>query len=98
MTTKTVYVIREENHGLIGVADSKEAVFSFLVAENWVTADAPCGYSCDDYRTFEEVCKEEGITEEKFLNWAIDRLEHTDFWENSGYYIREEELYTEKII
>lgn len=98
MLTKLIYVIHEENHGLIGVADSKIAAFSFLVAHAWVTSDTPCGYSWDDYRTLEEICKEEGVTEENFLEWAVNKLESTDFWENSGFYIREEELYTEKTI
>ena len=98
MQNKTAYIIKEECHGLIGVADSKEAVFSFLVSHHWITADSPCGYSWDDCRTLEEICKEEGITEEKFLDWAIFKLENTDFWENSGFYIRAETLYTEKTI
>lgn len=98
MQNNIVYVIREECHGLIGVADSKEAVFSFLVRHHWITADSPCGYSWDDDRTLEEICKEEGITEEKFLDWAVNKLEHTDFWENAGFYIHEENIYTEEMI
>lgn len=98
MQDNIVYVIKEDNHGLIGIADSKEAVFSFLVRHHWITADSPCGYSWDDCRTLEEICKEEGITEEKFLDWAIFKLENTDFWENAGFYIQAETLYTEKMI
>ena len=98
MQNNIVYTIHEDNHGLIGVADSAKAAFSFLVRHHWIVADTPCGYFWDDDRTLEEICKEEGITEEKFLDWAVNKLENTDFWENSGFYIHEEEVYTEKSI
>jgi hypothetical protein len=64
----------------------------------WIVADTPCGYSWDDDRTLEEICKEEGITEENFLDWAVNKLENTDFWENSGFYIQEEEVWDTKEI
>lgn len=98
MVNKVVYTIHEDNHGLIGIADSKAAAFSFLVRNHWLTADTPCGYSWDDDRTLAEICKAEGITEENFIDWAIFRLENFDFWENSGFYIYTQELYTEKAI
>ena len=93
-----IYTIKEDNHGLIGMADSREAVFSFLVTHHWITADTPCGYSWDDDRTLAAICKEEGVTKEKLLDWAVNKLENTDFWENSGFYIYAETLYTEKTI
>lgn len=98
MQNNIVYTIHEDNHGLIGIADSKVAAFSFLINRGWLTADTHCGYSWDDDRTLEEICKEEGITEENFLDWAVFKLENTDFWENAGFYIRGEDLYTEKTI
>ena len=98
MQNNTVYTIHEDNHGLIGVADSKEAVFSFLVKSGWIDAGTCCGYSWDDDRTLEEICKEEGVTKRNFLDWAVNKLENTDFWENSGFYIYAEGLYTEKSI
>lgn len=98
MTNDTVYTIHEENHGLIGIADSKIAAFSFLVNHHWITNDTPCGYSWDDDRTLEEIRKEEGVKKENFLDWAVFKLENTDFWENAGFYIYEENLYTEKTI
>ena len=98
MTNKVVYTISEDSHGLIGIADSKKAAFSFLVKNHWLTADTPCGYSWFDNRTLAEICKTEGITEENFLDWAVFELENTDFWENSGFYIYAQELYTEETI
>lgn len=98
MSNNIVYVIYEKNHGLIGVADSKKAVFSFLISDGWIADDTPCGYSWDDDRTLIDICIEEDITKENFLDWAIFKLENTDFWENSGFYIRGETLYTEKSI
>jgi hypothetical protein len=98
MQIDTVYIIEEENHGIIGVADSKEAVFSFLVNHGWITEELPCGYSWDDDRTLTDICIEEDITEENFLDWAVFKLENTDFWENAGFFIRGETLYTEKTI
>ena len=98
MQNNIVYTIHEDKHGLIGVADSKVAAFSFLVNRGWLTADTPCGYSWDDCRTLAEICKEEGITKEKFLDWAVFRLENFDFWENSGFFIYTQDLYTEKTI
>lgn len=93
-----VYTIEEDNHGLIGIANSKAAAFSFLVKNHWITADTPCGYSWDDDRTLEEICKAEGITEETFIDWAVNKLENFDFWENSGFFIHTQELYMEKTI
>lgn len=93
MLNKVVYTISEDNHGLIGIADSKKAAFSFLVKNDWLIADTPCGYSWDDDRTLAE-----GITEENFLDWAVFKLENTDFWENSGFYVYAQELYTEETI
>lgn len=98
MQNNTVYVIKEDNHGLIGVADSARAAFSFLVKSWWIVADTPCGYSWDDDRTLEEVCKEEGVTKRNFLDWAVNKLENTDFWENAGFYIHREGLFTEETI
>lgn len=95
---KIVYTINEDNHGLIGVADSKKAAFSFLVKNHWLAADTPCGYSWLDNRTLAEICKIEGITEENFLDWAVFELENTDFWEYSGFCIYAQELYTEETI
>lgn len=98
MQNNIVYTIHDSNHELIGITDSKAAAFSFLARQGWIDAYTPCGYSWDDDRTLAEVCKAEGITEENFLEWAVFRLENTDFWENSGFFINEENLYTEEMI
>lgn len=98
MQTNTVYIIEEENHGLIGIADSKAAAFSFLINHGWITEDLVCTDSLGNYFTLTDICIEEKITEEKFLDWAIFKLDYTDFWEDSGFYIRGETLYTEKTI
>lgn len=98
MSTNTVYIIEKDNHGAIGVTDSKKAAFSFLIKYYWIVADTPCGYAWDDNRTLEEICKEENITKENFLDWAVFQLENSNFWENSGFYIHGETLYTEKTI
>lgn len=99
MTNNIVYAIYEDDHGLIGVADSKKAAFSFLVNRGWLAADTLCSYSADDnFRPLAEICKEEGITEENFLDWAVWRLEQTYFWDVSGFSIYTIEFYTEKTI
>jgi hypothetical protein len=99
MQTNTVYIIEKENYGVIGITDSKAAAFSFLIKYCWIVEDTLCDnpWGGDSY-TLAEICIEEGITKENFLDWAIFKLENTNFWEKSGFYIRGEDLYTEKTI
>jgi hypothetical protein len=98
MQTNTVYIIEEDGYGLRGVADSKAAAFSFLISRKKLTADTRCGYSWHDDRTLAEICKEEGITKENFIDWAVFKLENTNFWDHSDFSIYEKTLYTEKTI
>lgn len=98
MENNTIYIIEEENHGIIGVADSKKAVFSFLVSSKWITADTLFDDSWDYDCTLADICVEEDVTKENFLNWAIFKLENTSFWEDLGFYIYAQRLYTEKTI
>ena len=93
MQNNIVYTIHDKNHELIGVTDSKVAAFSFLVRQGWIDAYTYC-----DGLLLAEICEKQGVTKENFLDWAVFKLENTDFWENSGFYIHREGLYTEKMI
>lgn len=89
-----VYLINEENHGLIGVAASCKAAMQWLVTSDWVNhySEIWCpdenarwgGYNKMLGDLYGENWKEE------FFQFSEDQLE------NMGFYIRKEELIEEE--
>lgn len=82
----TVIIIREECHGVIGVARDYESAIAFLVNECWL----PCPV-CDrheEWKDIQEILGEDWV--DRLLAWDIDNF--NEFFEAS-FYLSEEEVY-----
>ena len=64
-----VILIEEENHGLIGVADTYADAIDFLVAKQWIYGDMENYLGDGVYKTVEEDLGEEWL--QVILHWDI---------------------------
>ena len=84
-----VYVIHEDNHGVIGVADSYESAIQFLIDDEWLTEDFEIWNAEKDYsRPLYTL----GIKLEEIKAWSISKF--NDFF-NGDFYIGETNLITD---
>lgn len=83
-----VYIVHEDNHGVIGVADSYESAVQFLVDEEWITEEF-------EIWDREEDCSRPlyalEIKPEEIKAWNISKF--NDFF-NGDFYIEETNLIT----
>lgn len=90
----SVIVIKEDNHGFIGVAASMTAAKQFLLATNWVTAHTML--------YVEEREDEDGehwfpLIDLYGENWKETYMGFgTDLLADMGFYFREKEVYEEE--
>ena len=84
-----IYIIHEDNHGVLGVADSYESAVQFLIDNEWLTEN------------FEILDREEHysrplyaleIKPEEIKAWNIDKF--NDFFDGD-FYIEEDNLITD---
>lgn len=92
---KTVILIHEDNHGLIGVAKDYKSALMFLLNEHWID-DYTEIYVEDDEHSFEwrgvsEVLGEEWL--DKMMEWDI--LNFNDYWAGTFLLSVEEVIGTE---
>ena len=66
---KEVYVIYEENHGVIGVAQNYTGVCNCLTTDEWLTSEEVVEILKKDLKNFEESLEEFGINLEKKSLW-----------------------------
>lgn len=82
---KAVYIIKEENHGTIGIAESFNEAKQWLVNSNWV--ESYCELWNPQTGESKPIC-------ELFPNWEewfIKKATEEDL-ENMGFYVREEKM------
>ena len=84
-----IYIIHEDNHGVLGVADSYESAVQFLIDDKWLTEDFEIWNRERDYSrplyTLE-------IKPEEIKAWNIDKF--NDFFDGD-FYIEEANLITD---
>ena len=89
-----VYLIREDSHGLIGIAVSHKAAMQWLITSNWV------GQYSDIWCPDENECwGGHNMTLDDLYgeNWKEKFLQFSEILlENMGFYIHEEELIEEE--
>ena len=84
----TVFVIKEECHGFIGVAATEQAVNRFLLDTDWVQEYSGVWVDNDDGGDYIPICERYGENwKEVFL--AMDKSQLADM----GFYIREEDVW-----
>lgn len=64
---KSVYLISEDNHGLLGIAANYQSAIRFLIAENWI--DSGCYTNAD--MSIKELLGD---------NWKQSILEKDESW------------------
>lgn len=94
-----VYLVFEDNHGLIGVAETAEAAIRFLVHDSWIDENTEfCDYrKMDTWKSIGEVLSPFLATNKKdkifeYLKNNPDLLLFQD--SEIGIHIREEEVYS----
>lgn len=81
-----VYIIHEENHGVIGVADSHKSAVQFLIDEKWITGNFEI-WDEEKREYYTLITKPEEIK-------AWDRKQFNDFFEGC-FWIEEANLITD---
>lgn len=68
---KKVWIVREDNHGVIGIAKNLSAVREWLVFENWLSVEEtnPTLFVTDKLDWIQYLEKEHGIFLEKIKMW-----------------------------
>ena len=83
-----IYIIHEDNHGVLGVADSYESAIQFLIDNKWLTEDFEIwdrkGYYSRPLYALE-------IKPEEIKAWNINKF--NDFFDGD-FYIEEDNLIT----
>ena len=83
-----IYIIHEDNHGVLGVADSYESAVQFLIDNKWLTEDF-------EILDREEYCSRPlyalEIKPEEIKAWNINKF--NDFFDGD-FYIEEDNLIT----
>lgn len=86
----TVFVISEENHGIIGIAATRRASLVYLLESHWVDEDADIWWNPEthEYNQLKDLYGDNW--RDVFLNFTNEDLE------NMGFSLREKELYTKE--
>lgn len=85
----TVFVIGEENHGIIGIATTRRAGLVHLIESNWVNEYAEIwSPETHEYNYLKDLYGDGW--KDAFLSFGAEELE------NMGFSLREEELYTKE--
>lgn len=89
---KTVILINEENHGLIGVADNYKSAFAFLINNDWIN-DYTEICTGEDWHSYiwERVSEIFGEGwQDKMADWDIQNF--NEYWRDS-FFLQEIEIY-----
>ena len=84
-----IYIIHEDNHGVLGVADSYESAVQFLIDNKWLTEDFEI-LNIEEYYSRPLYALE--IKPEEIKAWNIDKF--NDFFDGD-FYIEEANLITD---
>ena len=84
-----IYIIHEDNHGVLGVADSYESAVQFLIDNEWLTEDFEIWNRKKDYSRPLYALE---IKPEEIKTWNIDKF--NDFFDGD-FYIEEDNLITD---
>lgn len=84
-----VYIIHEDNHGVLGVADSYESAIQFLIDDEWITEDFEIWNREKDYSRPLYALE---IKPEEIKTWNISKF--NDFF-SGDFYIEETNLITD---
>lgn len=89
-----VITIREECHGFIGIADTKEHVIDFLIKENWLSENTELPY----FDGKDKKWKERSVKEKLGENWE-SILKNSDIEQmndllDDSFFFYEEHVYT----
>lgn len=71
---KEIYIIREDNHGVIGVAESYTGVCLCLTIDMWLTPEEMAEVLKKGMNNFETTLEEHGIFLEKKELW-VDKIQ-----------------------
>ena len=100
---KTIIVIREENHGQIGVATTYKAALQWLIKSAWVecfTDVSLCEEGEWKYKSIEDFANSFGYDDWKDFLFEILRQSTDDFrslLDSMGFYFSEDELHEEEV-
>ena len=83
-----IYIIHEDNHGVLGVADSYESAVQFLIDNEWLTEDFEI-WNSEEYYSRPLYALE--IKPEEIKAWNINKF--NDFFDGD-FYIEEDNLIT----
>ena len=84
-----IYIIHEDNHGVLGVADSYESAVQFLIDNEWLTKDFEIWNAKKDYSRPLYALE---IKPEEIKTWNINKF--NDFFDGD-FYIEEDNLITD---
>ena len=84
-----IYIIHEDNHGVLGVADSYESAVQFLIDDEWLTEDFEIWNRERDYSRPLYALE---IKPEEIKAWNINKF--NDFFDGD-FYIEEANLITD---
>ena len=87
---QTVVAIKEDNHGLIGIAKDYPSAINFLVNENWLDGKFEVWVDNEDYLTQSIKDKLGENWKEIVSTWSIEQF--NIFFEGS-FYLTVEEVY-----
>ena len=83
-----IYIIHEDNHGVLGVADSYESAIQFLIDDEWLTEDFEI---LDREESYSRPLYALEIKPEEIKAWNINKF--NDFFDGD-FYIEETNLIT----
>ena len=74
-----IVLIDEENHGLIGIADSYKSALLYLINENWNNDYTDIYVGNNEWKRISEVFGEDWL--DKMMEWDIPNF--NEYWEGS---------------
>ena len=74
-----IIIIREDNHGVIGVAKDYDSAINFLVQNQWLTTDIEVLNSIEEWTSLKEL----GLDIETIRSWDIEAF--NDFFDGTFY-------------
>lgn len=81
-----IYVVSEENHGVIGYARTREAAIRFLIEHHWIAGNREYWvYELQIYKRLDELYKD-------WQKWLFEEATDDDL-KNLDFYINKETLY-----
>ena len=70
-----VIIINEDNHGILGIAESYEAAVRYLFKMGWMSKDIKIwDENIENCISFEDYISLTGITIKDIENWGIDKF------------------------